>query len=612
MRRCHYCGKILHELPYTCRRCGHIFCSDHRLPEFHNCHGRHHDTHRHPPQYCANCGRELQWMSSRCHWCGKIFCDDCQSPEKHGCHYQSKQNTDTRAGESSAQESKQEVKHHNNKKILRNTLRSFKEKITLRHFTIISLVLILIGYLSYVYPLGKFNDLFRCILIIGSCCFIFAYFLYVVKYWCVNYKLSAVFMISIPLIVLYLSTVSMSVSDNVIVYILINFCIYAIISAILLLICNKILKLVDSHIQKNKYRYYQHFTPKFSYAFLGIVVVSVVLISFGNPVTFSQNSSLVLQSASGYLTGSPNTITSVQNIISTPYPTIAVPGQTGSTVVSNPTAVSTQKATKTGLVSKSFPYVLKGKTGSIKLNLYSSTYREVTKQAAPIYCMRYNYDTTPCTSKELNQYYLNYLDSSAGNEDLDSLVKSIQLQTSNQDDQARIAISLAQQIPYDYAKLNSISSTGQGKTRYPYQVLYENTGVCSEKSLLLAYLLRGLGYSVVLFNFDAENHMAVGIKSPVQYSYLNSGYAFIESAAPTIPTDSQENYVGAGKLTSAPQILQISDGSSMTTLSEEYKDAQTFIQIESMSQSSGGMLDQTTYMVWMSLVNKYGIKTSSQ
>jgi hypothetical protein len=405
----------------------------------------------------------------------------------------------------------------------------------------------------------------------------------------------------------------MSISDNVIVYILINFCIYAILSAILLYTYNIILKIVDSHIQKNKYRSYRYFSPKFSYACLGVVVVSVVLISFGNPATFLQNSSLVMQSASGYLAGSPNatSTTSVQYIISTPYPTIAVSGQSGSTVVSNPTTTGTLKAMKTGLVSKSFPYVLKGESGSIKLNLYSSTYSEVTAQAAPVYCVRYNYDPAPCTSKERDEYYLNYLDSSVGTEDLDNLVKSIQSHTSNPDDQARIAISLVQQIPYDYAKLNSISSTGQGKTRYPYQVLYENTGVCSEKSLLLAYLLRGLGYSVVLFNFDSENHMAVGIKSPVQYSYLNSGYAFVESAAPTIPTDSQENYVGVGKLTATPEILQISDGMSMTSISGEYKDAQTFTQIEKMSGYSGGVLDQNNYMIWASLVAKYGLKTGN-
>jgi len=37
-------------------------------------------------------------------------------------------------------------------------------------------------------------------------------------------------------------------------------------------------------------------------------------------------------------------------------------------------------------------------------------------------------------------------------------------------------------------------------------VLYEDKGVCGEKSLLLAYLLRELGYGVVLFEFKPENH----------------------------------------------------------------------------------------------------------
>lgn len=38
--------------------------------------------------------------------------------------------------------------------------------------------------------------------------------------------------------------------------------------------------------------------------------------------------------------------------------------------------------------------------------------------------------------------------------------------------QARIAISLVQNIPYDYANLYSVSRTES--TKYPYQVLYEN------------------------------------------------------------------------------------------------------------------------------------------
>jgi hypothetical protein len=142
--------------------------------------------------------------------------------------------------------------------------------------------------------------------------------------------------------------------------------------------------------------------------------------------------------------------------------------------------------------------------------------------------------------------------------------------------------------------------------RSPYEVLYENKGVCSEKSLLMVYLLRELGYGVVLYEFSSQNHMAVGIKSPVQYSYKNLGYAFIESTSPTIPTDSQGDYIGAGKLTSTPQIIQISDGSSFSSISEEYQDSITFNQFG----NDGGTLSPEKYRQWEMLVWKYGIITS--
>ena len=179
--------------------------------------------------------------------------------------------------------------------------------------------------------------------------------------------------------------------------------------------------------------------------------------------------------------------------------------------------------------------------------------------------------TRPVPPEEIRQYYLKYLDDPTQKNDLDALVRQIKSQTADQDDQARVAISLVQNIPYDYNKLYAVAKTGT--TRYPYQVLYDNTGVCSDKSLLLAYLLRELGYGVVLFSFDAENHMAVGIKSPDQYAYRNSGYAFIESTAPSIPTDSAGDYPGAGKLTSTPEIIRISDGIPFFSISEEYQDA---------------------------------------
>lgn len=36
---CQVCGKSTKGLPYTCNRCGQEHCSDHRLPESHNCNG---------------------------------------------------------------------------------------------------------------------------------------------------------------------------------------------------------------------------------------------------------------------------------------------------------------------------------------------------------------------------------------------------------------------------------------------------------------------------------------------------------------------------------------------------------------------------------------------
>lgn len=36
---CDYCHKVSDELPYKCKFCGDTFCSEHRLPENHECIG---------------------------------------------------------------------------------------------------------------------------------------------------------------------------------------------------------------------------------------------------------------------------------------------------------------------------------------------------------------------------------------------------------------------------------------------------------------------------------------------------------------------------------------------------------------------------------------------
>ncbi|RPJ79472.1 MAG: transglutaminase domain-containing protein [Alphaproteobacteria bacterium] len=188
---------------------------------------------------------------------------------------------------------------------------------------------------------------------------------------------------------------------------------------------------------------------------------------------------------------------------------------------------------------------------------------------------------------------------------IDPLVKEIQNITSNKDDQARIAVSLVQNMDYDWEGLKS----GNIKGKYPYEVLYTDCGVCSEKSGLLAYMLRELGYGVVIFRFEAETHDAVGIKCPQQYSYRDTGYCFVESTSPSIITYSSGDYVVAGnstsKLTTIPKIIKVCNGDSFDSVSEEYNDAVTWNSI-----GTGKILDEEIYNEWLFLVNKYGMKTT--
>lgn len=147
---------------------------------------------------------------------------------------------------------------------------------------------------------------------------------------------------------------------------------------------------------------------------------------------------------------------------------------------------------------------------------------------------------------------------------LDPFIQAIRSITLDKGMQARIAISLVQNIPFD---ANSVANDNI-TDKYPYEVLYTNNGICSEKSELLAYILRELGYGVVMFDFDT--HIAVGIKCPMEYSYVNSGYAFIETTIPTTITDSSGTYTGSS-LSEPSGIIYISDGYSFDDLDVDWK-----------------------------------------
>ncbi|MBI1975996.1 MAG: hypothetical protein HYS56_00625 [Candidatus Omnitrophica bacterium] len=256
--------------------------------------------------------------------------------------------------------------------------------------------------------------------------------------------------------------------------------------------------------------------------------------------------------------------------------------------------------TSTG--KRSLNYTLRGVTKDFKIEVYSGLNDHLAGLSRSYWC------NPVCPSE--TELALRYLDQNDQKRYLKEISEKIESQTRNKNDQARIAISLVQKIPYDWRGF----TTKQLSDRYPYEVVYDNTGVCGEKSKLLAFLLRELSFEVVLFNYKPENHMAVGIKCPIQYSHKNTGYCFVETARPTIITDDQGDYVGVGKLYSMPEIIHISGGTSLDDVSDEYKDAQEWVRINELiriNERKGRFLNPSDYNKWGYLVKRYGIDLSN-
>jgi hypothetical protein len=154
------------------------------------------------------------------------------------------------------------------------------------------------------------------------------------------------------------------------------------------------------------------------------------------------------------------------------------------------------------------------------------------------------------------------------------LVVKIQNLTEDKTDQLRIAVSLVQNIPFGFSEKNTtVRGTVLNYSRYPYEVLYDEEGVCGEKSELLAFLLRELGYEVALFYHSSENHESIGVGCSSKYGLDNTGYCFIETTGPAIITDSSIEYVGGIKLLSEPEVFPLSTGASLEGGLYEYRDA---------------------------------------
>jgi len=234
--------------------------------------------------------------------------------------------------------------------------------------------------------------------------------------------------------------------------------------------------------------------------------------------------------------------------------------------------------------SHSYPYYFGGRK-TLSFTTYSGLNDYFSKES---HTYRYDY---------VDEVIMELLENHYQDEYLELLIEKIKKTSSSPDSQARIAISLVQHIPYSWSRYSGTHTDWY----YPYETLHHNQGVCTDKALLLGYLLNRLGYDVVLFEFS--DHMAVGVKCDSPYDFQNSGYAFIETTRPTIITYIPDTYLGGFQVTSDVTIIHLKGGTNSLDVSREYQDAIALKNLESM----GRVLDQYHYSQWLALTQKYDL-----
>ena len=134
--------------------------------------------------------------------------------------------------------------------------------------------------------------------------------------------------------------------------------------------------------------------------------------------------------------------------------------------------------------------------------------------------------------------------------------RQVRAETGLSDDEyLELMAVFVQSLEYDTEGAEDI----ENGNRFPVETFVDGKGVCGDKSMLLAGLLSREGYDAVLFVFDPEKHMAVGIRSG-DASYRGTGYAYIETTRLSFAGTEPDELRGGTTLASTPYVVPVGNG----------------------------------------------------
>jgi len=156
-------------------------------------------------------------------------------------------------------------------------------------------------------------------------------------------------------------------------------------------------------------------------------------------------------------------------------------------------------------------------------------------------------------------YYLAFLNDPNQEEfyrELTGAFRSIRVNDTPDDDEYLELMAVAvQSLPYD-------TDGTLTAPKFPIETYVDGRGDCDDKSLLLAGLLARENYSVALFYFKPEAHMALGVKG-YQCDYKDTGYGYVATTNVSLVGVPTSQLAGGVNLTSAPLVIPVANGTRL-------------------------------------------------